>query len=238
MVFNMPSQAHYSRVLPVLLLIMLGSIGAPMAGAQATAPATRPAGPERWEQAIAAFETLDRASAPPQEAILFIGSSSIRGWRLEKHFPDLPVINRGFGGSQIEDSVHFAHRIVLPYRPRTIVFYAGENDIAAGKTPEQVAGDFERFTSIVRSELPDTRIVFLGLKPSPSRWKLIEQFRQTNALIRQFVQAQERMRFVDVEPAMLDERGRPREELFLKDMLHMTPAGYEVWTGLVRPHLH
>ena len=210
---------------------------ASVALAQSSAPATRAAGAEKWEEKIASFEADDRAAPPPREAVLFVGSSSIVGWKLGEFFAGLPAINRGFGGSEISDALHFIDRIVLPYRPRAIVFYAGENDIAAGESPEQVARDFETFVRRVRAALPQTRIVFIGLKPSPSRWKLIEQFRETNRLIRAFVESQRDMIFIDVERAMLDAHGQPRAELFVKDMLHMNRAGYEIWTELVRPHL-
>ena len=205
--------------------------------AQSTAPATQPAGPERWEDKIAAFEARDRAAPPPRDAVLFVGSSSIVGWKVGQFFPGIPTMNRGFGGSEISDSLHFFDRIVLPYRPRTIVFYAGENDIAAGESPRDVARDFEKFAARVRNELPHTKLIFIGLKPSPSRWKLIEQFRETNRLIRAFVESQPNMVFIDVERAMLDEHGQPRAALFVKDMLHMNRAGYEIWTELVRPHV-
>jgi lysophospholipase L1-like esterase len=137
----------------------------------------------------------------------------------------------------VSDALYYVERLVTPHRPRVVVFYAGENDIAAGEAPRRVADDFRAFVSKVRAARPDTKIVFIGLKPSPSRWKMIGHFREANALVRAFCESQENMVFVDVERAMLDADGRPREELFLKDMLHMNRAGYEIWTGLVRPHL-
>jgi lysophospholipase L1-like esterase len=220
----------------VILLCLLACAAAAALG-QSTAPATRPAGPERWEERIAAFEARDRGAPPPSGAVLFVGSSSIVGWKLDEFFPGVVTINRGFGGSEVSDSLHFIDRIVLPYRPRAIVFYAGENDVWAGESPQEVARDFEAFAARVREALPQTKVVYIGLKPSPSRWKMIDRFRATNRLIRAFVESQSNMAFVDVEPAMLDERGQPRPELFLKDMLHMNRAGYEIWTGLVRPHV-
>jgi lysophospholipase L1-like esterase len=117
------------------------------------------------------------------------------------------------------------------------VLYAGENDIAAGKSPEQVAGDFARFVDVVRVELPRTKTVFIGLKPSPLRWKLIEQFRRTNELIRVEIEKRENVVFVDVERRMLGDDGTPRAELFLPDRLHLNRAGYELWTELLLPHL-
>lgn len=202
-----------------------------------TSPATRPAGTQRWEEKIAEFERQDRESPPPKDGILFVGSSSIAGWKLKEFFPDLPVINRGFGGSQIADSLFYVDRIVLPPCPRVIVFYAGENDIVAGKPPHAVAEDFRQFVGRVRAALPQAKIIFIGLKPSPSRWKFIDDFRETNKLITRFIQGEPGMVYIDVERVMLDDEGKPREELFLKDRLHMTRAGYELWTELVRPHV-
>ena len=226
-----------SKRIAFLLAVLASVFLVNVARAQSTAPTTRPVGPGKWEERIAAFEEHDRAALPPRDAVLFVGSSSIVGWKLAEFFPGLAALNRGFGGSEISDSLHFMDRIVLPYRPRAIVFYAGENDIAAGESPEQVARDFETFARRVRESLPGTKIVFISLKPSPNRWKLIEQFREANRLIRAFVESQPNMVFVDVERAMLDAHGQPRPELFVKDMLHMNRAGYEIWTGMVRPHL-
>ena len=221
----------------IALAVLLSLLPRVVAAGQSTAPATQPAGPERWAERIAAFEARDRAAPPPAGPVLFVGSSSIVGWKLDEFFPNMPAINRGFGGSEISDSLHYFDRIVLPYRPRAIVFYAGENDVWAGESPHEVARNFETFATRVREAFPQTKIVFIGLKPSPSRWRMIGQFRETNRLIRAFVELQPNMTFVDVEPAMLDARGQPREELFLKDMLHMNRTGYEIWTSLVRPHV-
>jgi lysophospholipase L1-like esterase len=193
--------------------------------------------PSRWEPTIAAFEAQDRENPPPAEGILFLGSSSIRMWDVKKWFPDLPVINRGFGGSQIADSVEFADRIVLPCRPKVIVFYAGDNDTAAGKTPEQITGDFKMLVQKVHKALPKTRIVVLAIKPSAKRWQFIERVRETNRLIRAQTEKDPRLVFVDVEPPMLGADGKPRAELFLADGLHLNAEGYALWTSLVRPHL-
>jgi lysophospholipase L1-like esterase len=191
----------------------------------------------RWERDIAAYEAKDRQNPPSKDGILFVGSSSIRLWDVRKSFPDLPVINRGFGGSQIADSVAFADRIVIPYRPRVIVFYAGDNDLASGKSPEQAAADFKAFLGKVRASLPTTRVVYVAIKPSISRWKLIDKVRQANALIAAEAKKDRLAVFVDVEPPMLGADGKPRPELFQKDGLHLNQEGYKLWTSLVRPHL-
>lgn len=190
--------------------------------------------PRRWEKTIEAFEQKDQSNPSPKGGVLFVGSSSIRLWKVGECFPGRPVINRGFGGSHIADSLYYAERIVLPYRPATIIFYAGENDIAGGKSPEQVAGDFAAFVEKVRKALPKTRIVFIGLKPSPLRWDKIEQFRDTNGRIRKYIGGQKNMVFVDVEKVILGEDGQPRGDLFVADRLHLSAKGYELWTELLR----
>ena len=141
------------------------------------------AGPaSKWEPKIRAFEESDRERPPPKGAVLFVGSSSIVGWDLPKYLPDLQVINRGFGGSQIADSTHFAERIIIPYKPRIVVLYAGDNDIAAGKRPERVWADFKAFVAKVHADLPEARIVFIAIKPSIARWKLVEKMRRANRM--------------------------------------------------------
>jgi lysophospholipase L1-like esterase len=191
----------------------------------------------QWESAIAAFEKQDAKSPPPKGATLFVGSSSIRLWKLEKSFPHHQVINRGFGGSQIADSVHFADRLVIKHAPKTIVFYAGDNDLAKGKTPEQVAMDFQSFVKAIHEKLPDAKIIYIGIKPSLKRWNLVDTIRKANRLIEAECRKEDRLAFVDLFPAMLGEDGQPRPELFVKDGLHLSEAGYEVWTKLLIPHL-
>ena len=192
----------------------------------------------QWEGDVHAFEQADSAQRPPTKSILFVGSSSIRMWETLAHdFPDLPVINRGFGGSELHDVVHYADRIVLPYKPRVIVVYAGDNDLANGRQPEQVASDFRRLARTVHRTLPRTRIVFVSVKPSPSRWNLADKMRATNTLVRRYVKTDKRLAYADVFTPMLGSDGRPRRELFRDDSLHMTPAGYELWTSVIRPYL-
>jgi lysophospholipase L1-like esterase len=192
--------------------------------------------PEVWKDAIEAFEKQDSKEAPPKNGILFVGSSSIRMWELKKFFPDLPVINRGFGGSQICDSTHFADTLIVKHQPRVVVLYAGDNDIAAGKKAEEVHGDFRAFVEKVRKPLPETRIVFISIKPSVARWKLADKMRETNKLIEADCKKEEELVFVDVWEAMLDD-GRPRKELLRDDGLHLTDDGYALWTKLLRPKL-
>jgi lysophospholipase L1-like esterase len=196
-----------------------------------------PCKPEVWEETIAAFEAADAKEPPPKQGVLFVGSSSIRLWDLKKSFPGLPVINRGFGGSQICHATHFVDRLIAPHDPRVVVFYAGDNDIAAGKSPEQVHEDFRAFVAAVRRRLPKTPIVFIAIKPSIARWKLAEEMQAANRLIAADCEEDKTLEFVDVWPAMLGENGQPRKELLRDDRLHMTEAGYAVWTELLLPHL-
>jgi lysophospholipase L1-like esterase len=191
----------------------------------------------RWEKDIAAFEKRDADAPPPRDAALFAGSSSIRLWDLKKSFPDLDVINRGFGGSQIADSTQFAPRIILKSRPRVIVFYAGDNDIAAGKTPGQVSDDFRAFADLVHRELPKTRIVFISIKPSPARREMADRQKKANGLIEAYCKGNDYLAYLDVATPMLGDDGKPREELFGKDGLHLNEKGYALWASLLKPCL-
>ena len=189
----------------------------------------------RWEKDIQAFEAQDRVKPPPKDPILFVGSSSIRMWKVEESFPDLPVMNRGFGGSEISDSVYYANRIVIPYKPKIIVFYAGDNDLAAGKTPDQVCEDFKQFVKVVHEALPETRIVFISIKPSIARWKIYDKGQKANELIAASMKDKKFVAYVDVTKPMLDSNGEPRKELFVKDGLHMNDEGYRIWRDIVQP---
>ena len=194
--------------------------------------------PSRWEKYIARFEAADKKQMPQPDGVLFIGSSSIRMWKtLEQDFPGLPVINRGFGGSQIADSNHFAGRIVHPYKPRQIVLYAGDNDVAGGKSPETVLADFQQFLKTVRAKLPKVRVSFIAIKPSLSRWKLSGKMAMANSLVRDACGKDKRLDYIDIWQPMLGDNGKPRPDLFLGDGLHLNAKGYALWTSIVKPHL-
>jgi len=191
----------------------------------------------RWESAIAAFEKKDAKSPPPKHANLFVGSSSIVMWNLEESFPEYEVINRGFGGSQTADSVHFADRIVIPHEPDVVFLYAGDNDIAAGKSPEQVFEDYKVFVAKVHEALPKTKIVYIAIKPSTARWKLVGKMREANALVEEETKSNDLLAFIDIDPLMLGDDGTPRKDFLLGDGLHLTKSGYAVWAQVVRPYL-
>jgi lysophospholipase L1-like esterase len=209
----------------------------PATAGQASSATPKPPAKDRWEPAIRAFEAQDRKHPSIPGGIVFVGSSSIRLWKLAESFPGVEALNRGFGGSQLADSVRYADRIVIPYKPRLVVLYAGDNDLAAGKSPEQVSDDSHQFVAKVHAALPKTRILYIGIKPSLSRWKLIDKIRDANRRIKDFAATDPRLVFIDVEQSILGPDGKPRPELFQPDGLHLNATGYRVWAELVRPYL-
>ena len=193
-----------------------------------------------WEPAIAAFEERDAASPPAPGSVLFVGSSSIRMWgTLERDMAPLPVLNRGFGGSHIAHVNHYASRIIVPNEPRAVVLYAGDNDLAAGsqKTPDSVLGDFRRTVEIVHGALPDTTVHFLAIKPSLARWERWPLMHEANEKIAAFAAETQGVEYIDVATPMLGPDGEPREDLFIVDGLHMSAAGYALWTSIVKLRL-
>ncbi len=192
----------------------------------------------RWKSSFDAFAAADQAQAPQAGGVLFVGSSSIRLWDdLEKQFENTPVVKRGFGGSRMLDVAAHVDLLVLPYQPRLIVVYAGDNDLAEGRTPQQVLDSFVEFVERVRAELPDTRIAYLSIKPSPLRAALMPQAMQANALIAGYSAATPNLDFIDIYSRMLDAQGRPRADLYGADSLHLNPAGYALWKTTIAPHL-
>lgn len=191
-------------------------------------------GLSRFEAEISAFEAHDRKNAPPADPILFVGSSTIRLWPTKKAFPDLPIINRGFGGSTIADVNRFAERIVFKYKPRLIVFYAGDNDLAGGKrSPDRVFGDFKTFVNSVHDRLPETSIVFLAIKPSPRRWEVRPQAEDVNSRVQALAREDALLIYVETAGTILGKDGRPRKDVFRDDELHLNEKGYAAWKGLL-----
>jgi lysophospholipase L1-like esterase len=196
----------------------------------------------KWEADIKIFEASDKTNPPPKGAILFVGSSSIRLWKsLAQDFPEHKVINRGFGGSQLADSVAFADRIVIPYRPEMVLLYGGDNDIAAGKPPEQVFADFKSFVQKVYAKLPGVPVAYISIKPSIVRWQLVDKIKAANRMIEVYSITRKNPRliiFIDVFTPMLGTDGEPRKELFISDGLHLNAKGYELWTSVIKPYLN
>ena len=224
------------KLLLAAALTVFASIGT--AGAAALPDAPIPG--SRWDAAFAAFAADDEAHPHPAGGVLFVGSSSIRLWSdLESQFHDLPVvIKRGFGGSQLSDCVKHLSRLVLRYRPRTVLVYAGDNDLATGSAPSEVLHRFTAFADGVHQALPDTEIFYISIKPSPARVALLPQIRVTNALIRDYADREGKVDYIDVFTPMLDASGRPRPELFRADSLHLNTDGYALWKRVIAPHVH
>jgi lysophospholipase L1-like esterase len=192
----------------------------------------------KWEKEISSYEQSDRTNPPPKGGLVFIGSSTIRRWStLAKDFPGQPVINRGFGGSEIVDAAHFADRIIFPYEPKMIFLRAGGNDLWAGKTPEQVFADYTEFVQTVRAKLPNVEIVFLSLSPSIARWKQADKEKAVNDMVAGFVKEKPGLKYIETYSIPLGLDGQPRPELFVEDKLHFSPAGYVLLAEKVRPFL-
>ena len=187
-----------------------------------------------FEDEIEQFEAADKTNPPAKGGVLFVGSSSIRLWpNLKADFPGANVLQRGFGGSELWQVVHYVPRIVLPYCPKRIVVYAGDNDLAAGRSPEQILKDYRDFVGVVHRSLPSTSIAFVAIKPSASRWALAEKMRRTNQLVRDYSFRDPRLVYIDAFTPMLGPNGRPRPDFFVADSLHMNAAGYALWRDLL-----
>ncbi|MCP5056699.1 MAG: hypothetical protein GY937_08225 [bacterium] len=196
--------------------------------------------PTFFEDAIAAFEAEDQASAPAHPVVLFTGSSSVRLWSsLAEDMAPIPVLNRGFGGSQMSHVVHYAERIIHPYRPVAVVVYAGDNDLAprTGKTAETVLTDFQELVRRVHAILPETRIYYLTIKPSRLRWDRWPEMERANQQVALFAASDPLLGVIDIGPATLGPDGTPRDDFFRIDGLHLNATGYAAWTEIVRPAL-
>lgn len=195
--------------------------------------------PAFWND-IQAFKTQDSVSFPPKNAILFIGSSSFTMWKdVLQYFPSYTIINRGFGGSSLPDVIRYANDIILPYQPKQIVIYCGENDLAASDTVtgKLVFNRFKQLFTIIRNRYPKVRVTYVSMKPSPSRQLLLSKMIKGNELIKKYLSSKKRTSYVDVYLEMIDDEGKPRSELFLDDNLHMNKSGYVIWQRLIEPHL-
>lgn len=187
-----------------------------------------------WQSEIAAFAAIDRLDPAPANAVLFVGSSSIRLWHtLAADFSEIAAINRGFGGSQIADSLYFAERLVAPYHPAAIVMYAGGNDLAAGKTPAQVRDDFAAFVGQARRWAGPVPFAYLSIKPNLARRAQLPLIREANTLIRSCA-AEHKVDYLDVHTAMLGADGEADPRWLDADGLHLNAQGYALWTGVLR----
>ena len=189
---------------------------------------------------IAAFKKQDSVKFPSKNSILFIGSSSFTMWKdIKNYFPGYPVINRGFGGSSLPDLIRYVNDIVFPYQPKQIVIYCGENDLAASDTvtAQMVLDRFKNLFTIIRKKLPAVSVVYVSMKPSPSRHHLKVKVIAGNAAIKNFLKQQKKTGFVDVYYKMINADGTPKADLFLEDELHMNKKGYAIWQKAIKPFL-
>jgi lysophospholipase L1-like esterase len=195
--------------------------------------------PERFERAIQAFEKADAENPPPQDAVLFVGSSSIRRWHasLAEDFAPLTTIGRGFGGSNTNDLLHFADRIVIQYKPRAIVIYEGDNDIGQGIEKGAILTTYAELLDKIKADLPNCRVYLLSVKPSPLRWSLWLKMQAVNDGLAEIAGERPDVTYIDVASPLLDEDGKPRSELFVKDRLHLNRKGYDAWRETIRPIL-
>jgi len=193
-----------------------------------------------WEPAIRDFEEQDKVHPPRPGSIVFAGSSSFRFWdTLASDMKPLDVINRGFGGSEFSDLDMYSQRIVVAYRPRAVVVYEGDNDLAEGssKTPELVANDFRKFVQTVHAALPDTWIYILAIKPSNLRRKQWPQMKAANKLMQDYAASQKNVQYIDIATSMFDANGNLPSDLFKSDGLHPTAKLYAMWTAIIKPIL-
>jgi lysophospholipase L1-like esterase len=239
---SMKAAATAVARLALLSLALLTAFPSQAQSATTTDAAPSPAylaAQARWHNEFAAFAHADEENPPARGGVLFVGSSTIRFWtKLAQDFPQLPVvINRGFGGSTMADCSYFARELVVRYKPRQVLVYAGDNDLAEGRTPLQVLESFASFANTVRAELPNTRISYISIKPSPSRERLLPRIREANNMIAAYLNRLPNSAYIDVFTPMLGADGRPRPELFRGDQLHLNDEGYRLWRSNIAAHL-
>lgn len=193
--------------------------------------------PLRFEEEIQNFQAWDSKNSFPENAILFVGSSSIRMWKTADAFPELSVINRGFGGSHFSDLLYYYDSLVQPYNPSIVVLYEGDNDVASGKSNDQVYEDYLEFTDRLTTDFPDARLVFVPIKPSSSRWEMWPQMKEANQRIKNHIDQNENFYYADLASPLLGTDGTPDDSLFLDDLLHLNEKGYEKWNTAIRPVL-
>ncbi len=221
-----------------LLAVLLALTGCASGGRDAATGPLDPVSSPEWAADMAAFAAQDAAHPPPERPVVFTGSSSVRMWTtLAADFPEVPVLNRGFGGSHARDAAWYVEEVALRYRPRQVVLYAGDNDTADGRSAAQVLADTRAFVARIHAAQPGTPVALLGIKPSPARVHLLPVQRDTNDALRRWAATQRNVAYIDVFTPMLDAAGQPRADLFIEDRLHMNAAGYALWREIIAPYL-
>ena len=191
---------------------------------------------DKFESTIVQFEEEDKRNGLHPESILFTGSSSVKRWEtLEADFAPIPVLNRGFGGSTIPEVTYYADRIILPHKPKTIVFYCGENDLSNDEAEAKLAlKSFKKFSKYLDKNLPETKLFFIAIKPSIKRWHYWSKLNEANQMIEKFIEKNDNYYFIDVAEKMLDKNGIVLQDIFVKDNLHLNEKGYKIWTETIK----
>jgi lysophospholipase L1-like esterase len=195
--------------------------------------------PPFWND-IQAFKKQDSVSFPGTGKILFVGSSSFTKWKdVQDYFPGYPIVNRGFGGSSLPDVIRYREDVIFPYKPKQIVIYCGENDLAANDTVSAatVVKRFKELFSLIRGRFKNVPVAFVSLKPSPSRAHLFPKMLEANLTIKNYLKKQKKAVFIDVYHKMLKPDGKPMEDIFVEDRLHMNAKGYAIWQKIMEPYL-
>jgi len=228
------------KIIGVLLGLLLLGISWPAWQLYGEIRNARSESPLVWEEAVSALESKTRNLHAPGQAVVFIGSSSIRLWdTLEEDMSPIPVIQHGFGGAKLNAIVHYAERLVSAYRPRAVVVFAGTNDIdpAASKAPEVLLASYQAFVQKVRSKQPELPIFYIGITPSPRRWAVWPIAQSTNRLIENWSKADPNLHFIDTSAALLGSNGEPNRDNYFFDGLHLSKRGYGIWREIIRQRL-
>jgi lysophospholipase L1-like esterase len=189
---------------------------------------------------IQTFKKQDSSSFPTKQAILFIGSSSFTQWTdVQDYFPTYKIINRGFGGSELTDVIRYANEVIIPYQPKQVVIYCGENDLASSDTvtAQTVLNRFKKLFTIIRKNNPSVSVAFVSLKPSPSRRHLWPKMIQANQLVKNYLSTKKKTAFIDVYNKMFNRDGTVMQDIFIEDNLHMNAKGYAIWQKAIEPYL-
>jgi lysophospholipase L1-like esterase len=194
--------------------------------------------PKRFQKEIETLAGKDYCFSPDKELLLFTGSSSVRMWKdVEEAFPGYHVINNGFGGSHFSDLIYYYDKVIAPYQPHVLFVYEGDNDIASNKEPESILKEAKQLISMIRNDLPGTKIVFISPKPSVARWELKEDYKKLNGMLEELARQTKGVEFADVWEAMVDENGKVFTDIFLEDNLHLNEKGYAIWEKVMARHL-
>lgn len=192
----------------------------------------------RWDKSIAQYEHKDSVSKPEPGGILMLGSSSFTIWQdVGDYFPGRNMVNRGFGGSQMSDVLYFKERLILPYQPKQIILYEGENDIAAGEKPDSIFAELMQLVKWTRGQLPGIQISIVSMKPSPKRWDLKETLLEMNKKLKQFAAENENIDFINIWEPLIEPDGVPVNENYREDLLHLNANGYKIWQKAMAPYL-